>query len=201
MAAPNVLEHQWALWEHRTSEKKSMSTAEWSNLQKKVGTFSSVEDFWRHYAHIPAPSEVFYDGKARKRVGTAPNDRIIESFSIFKEGIAPEWEDAANKYGGEWNLRKSGRQGSPDDVDEWWANLVLGLVGETIDIGDHITGARVVDKSNGKGAHPVYRVELWLRTKDDAVKETIKKRLIDVMTEGRGAKNLGEQFQWKLHGV
>jgi translation initiation factor 4E len=175
-------------------------------------------------------------------VGTAPNDRIIESFSIFKEGIAPEWEDAANKYGGEWNLRKSGRQGSPDDVDEWWANLVLGLVGETIDIGechmrlksapgasdarpvaglrfrsavgrvspfcastsligDHITGARVVDKSNGKGAHPVYRVELWLRTKDDAVKETIKKRLIDVMTEGRGAKNLGEQFQWKLHGV
>lgn len=43
-------------------------------------------------------------------------------------------------------------------------NMVLGLVGETIDVGDEICGARVVDKS--KGHHVVYRFELWLRSND-----------------------------------
>lgn len=43
-------------------------------------------------------------------------------------------------------------------------NMVLGLVGETIDVGDEICGARIVDKS--KGHHVVYRFELWLRTND-----------------------------------
>lgn len=42
--------------------------------------------------------------------------------------------------------------------------MVLGLVGETIDVGDEICGARVVDKS--KGNHVVYRFELWLRSND-----------------------------------
>lgn len=41
---------------------------------------------------------------------------------------------------------------------------MLGLVGETIDVGDEICGARVVDKS--KGGHAVYRFELWLRSND-----------------------------------
>ncbi|CAN0383716.1 unnamed protein product [Discosporangium mesarthrocarpum] len=44
--------------------------------------------------------------------------------------------------------------------------MVLGLVGETIDHGDEICGARVVDKS--KGNHVVYRFELWLRSQDQS---------------------------------
>lgn len=147
-----------------------MTKQEWANLQKKVFEFSTVEDFWRNFDYVPKPSEVFYDGKSRKRVGQPPQDRIIESFSLFKRGIAPEWEDKENINGGEWNLRKQGR--NPDEaglLDEWWENLVLGLVGETIDIGDYVTGARVVDKSNGKGSALVYRIELWLRTKDEQV--------------------------------
>lgn len=43
-------------------------------------------------------------------------------------------------------------------------NMVLGLVGETIDVGDEVCGARVVDKS--KGGHAIYRFELWLRNND-----------------------------------
>ncbi|CAN0199650.1 unnamed protein product, partial [Laminaria digitata] len=42
--------------------------------------------------------------------------------------------------------------------------MVLGLVGETIDVGDEICGARVVDKT--KGQNNVYRFELWLKTTD-----------------------------------
>lgn len=45
-------------------------------------------------------------------------------------------------------------------------NMVLGLVGETVDVGDEICGARVVDKS--KNSHNVYRFELWLRSNDNS---------------------------------
>ena len=177
-----------------------MTAKEWANNQKKVFSCATVEEFWKSYAFLPSPSEVFYDGKSRKRVGPAPDDRFIESFSLFKDGIAPEWEDPQNIAGGEWNLRKSGR--GPDDMDAWWTNLVLGLIGETIDSGDDIAGARVVDKSNGKGAHSVYRIELWLKTKDDLIKDQLKLKMIDVMTDGTGGgRGFNDQFQWKLHGV
>ena len=39
----------------------------------------------------------------------------------------------------------------PDQVDIYWENLVLALIGETIDEGDEICGCRVVDKSARKG--------------------------------------------------
>mmetsp|Transcript_24630 Transcript_24630/g.76937 ORF Transcript_24630/g.76937 Transcript_24630/m.76937 type:complete len:218 (-) Transcript_24630:41-694(-) len=194
-------EHTWTLWEHKSAEKKTMTKDEWANLQTKLFTFNTVEDFWKYYVHIPTPSEVFYDGKARKRVGAPPGDRFIESFSLFKEGISPEWEDAANSSGGEWNLRKSGRGGESGVVDEWWQNLVLGLVGETIDDADHVCGARIVDKSGNKGSSGVFRLELWLRTKDSKITERLKKQMIEIMTEGKGSKNLGDQFQWKMHGL
>lgn len=51
-------------------------------------------------------------------------------------------------------------------VASWQENMVLGLVGETIDVGDEICGARVVDKS--KNNHNVYRFELWLRSNDNS---------------------------------
>ena len=41
---------------------------------------------------------------------------------------------------------------------------VLGLVGETIDEGDEITGARIVDKSRQR--NKIYKLELWY--KDDS---------------------------------
>ena len=105
-AGPHKTQHKWVFWEHRYSEKKTMTAKEWANNQKKVFSFETVEEFWKSFAFIPQPSEVFYDGSARKRVGPAPNDRCIESFSLFKEGIAPEWEDPLNISGGEWNLRE-----------------------------------------------------------------------------------------------
>ena len=40
---------------------------------------------------------------------------------------------------------------SPDQLDTYWENLVLALIGETIDVGDEICGCRVVDKSSKKG--------------------------------------------------
>ena len=194
----HALEHAWAIWEARCPEKKNLSEEEWANLQQQLCEFDTVEGFWRYFHHIPPPSEVFYDGRAKKRVGSPPNERTIEAFSLFKKGVRPAWEDPANKLGGEWFLRKSLRA---DEVDEYWRNLVLGLVGETIegDPGDMITGARVVDKSNGRGQAPTFRLELWLRTKDDKLSAQLKECMLSTITGGSPVRGLAEGFQWKLH--
>lgn len=66
-------------------------------------------------------SEVFYDGVNRKEV----EGRTIDGFSVFKKGIRPEWEDAANRSGSELTCRK---QMQMDVLDGYWENLVLGTL-------------------------------------------------------------------------
>lgn len=198
-AGPHPLEHKWTFWEQKKAEKKTMSKKEWGELQRKLFTFDTVEEFWKYFAHVPPPTNVFYDGKAAKRVGKAGEERVIESFSLFKEGIAPEWEDSANISGGEWNLRTN--RSMVAGIDDWWQNLVLGLVGHTIAEKDEICGARIVDKSGNKGSNQVFRIELWLRTKDPKMIKAIRDKMIDVMTDGKPPRGFHDQFQWKMHGV
>eukprot|EP00953_Heterococcus_sp_UTEX-ZZ885_P008206 4924-Heterococcus_DN1.PRE.1 len=73
------LQNTWSIWEHEASKNSS----DWGSNMSDLGNFNTVEDFWRYYNNIPKPSQVFFDGKSKKRVG----DRQIESFSIFKKGI------------------------------------------------------------------------------------------------------------------
>jgi hypothetical protein len=175
-AAAKPLQFKWSFWENRISNQKSMQTQDWKNLQQHLCSFNNTEDFWHYYGGLPKPSAVFYDGKERmrRRVGKEGEERIIESFALFKNGIEPSWEDDGNIRGGEWWIR---RQVQPGMLDRWWENLVrlamlfmllfeappphtlthkplnrssaqvLGLVGCTIENGDDIAGARVVDKS------------------------------------------------------
>ena len=129
--------------------------------------------------------------------------RAIEAFSIFKKGIRPEWEDVANRTGGEFTCRKFFQ---PEQLDVYWENLVLGLIGETIDEGDEICGCRVVDKSTGKGkaSRTVYKLELWLRSSNDEVADKIRIRLSDALTDGEaskpGGRNKNPDFEYKKRG-
>eukprot|EP00953_Heterococcus_sp_UTEX-ZZ885_P008207 4924-Heterococcus_DN1.PRE.2 len=96
--------------------------------------------------------------------------RAVDCLKPQQQGIStkslycrrPEWEDAANATGGEWSCRE---RLTTHALDTYWENLVLGLIGETIDWGDEyvcmytvtvhaqICGARVVDKSRGKDTY------------------------------------------------
>lgn len=162
--------------------------------------FKTVEDFWRYFTFIPKPSEVFFDGECRKRVG--PELKTVEEYSLFKKGIEPEWGDPANVIGGEWFCRQSF---DPDVLDLYWQNLVLGVVGETIEEAsdedktyeDHINGVRVVDKSRG---YPVYKVEIWINTKDEKIRNRIRTTLMDIITDGQpAARKASPKFEWKDH--
>lgn len=98
------LQDQWTLWylEH----KKGM---DWENMQHKVTSFSTVEDFWSLHNHIVGPSLL----------------KDLNDYSLFKGSIRPMWEDKANKHGGRWILN-FGRhlQQHRNDLDEMWLDTV-----------------------------------------------------------------------------
>jgi hypothetical protein len=118
----------------------------------------------------------------------------VNSFSIFKKGIKPEWEDNANKSGGEWFCRK---RMEPAQLDEYWLNLVLGMIGETIDKGNEITGCRVVDKSKQQ---IIYRMELWFRRSDMTIANELKEKMQECLADsGGGAMRSVPQFNFRGH--
>lgn len=97
---PHFLESEWVMWEHRAPDKNSKS---YEDNMAKLCEFATIEDFWRLWNNIPKPSAIFYDGRTKKKF----KDRTVESFSLFKKGVKPEWEDAANRTGAEWFCRKT----------------------------------------------------------------------------------------------
>ena len=131
------------------------------------------------FIYLHCYSEVFGDGQTRIVV----DGRTIKAFGVFKKGIQPAWEDAANKNGSELQALKTF---TPEVLNTFWENLVMGLVGETIDEGDEICGCRVVNQT--RKMKPTYKFELWLRTADDQLCGKIKNRLCDVLTDGEASK-------------
>ena len=96
---PHFLESEWVIWEHRSPDKNSKS---YEDNMEKLCEVATIEDFWRAFNNIPKPSMIFFDGRTKKKFA----NRSVESFSLFKKGIKPEWEDAANRTGAEWFCRK-----------------------------------------------------------------------------------------------
>lgn len=87
---------------------------------KKIESFDTVEAMWRVYNHLVRPNEL-------------PN---TTDYHLFKEGIKPVWEDAANRRGGKWMVRvKKGLS------SHFWEELVLAMAGEQFDVGNEICGA------------------------------------------------------------
>ena len=75
------LENAWTLWFFKNDRSKK-----WEEMQSPVLTVRTVEDFWSLYHHIELASLL--------PAGT--------DYSLFKEGIFPDWEDRRNKEGGRW---------------------------------------------------------------------------------------------------
>lgn len=91
----------------------------------------------------------------------------------------------------------------------------MGVVGETIENYDMdakntqqqngssrkpcINGARVVDKSR---QYPMYRLEIWMNTRNPEIKERIKQRMIEIITDGQPPSRKGHpKFDWKDHSA
>jgi translation initiation factor 4E len=206
------------MWEHKANTG-SKDPEKWKENMKQLCEFNTVEGFWQYFNHLPKPSEVFFDGESRKKVtelvqqgeennsGLDDGEKMVEEYSLFKKGIEPEWGDAQNVNGGEWFCRQFFEA---EVLDLFWTNLVMACIGETIEdaidkdskgtFQSYINGARVVDKSRN---FPLYKIEIWLNTRDPIIREQIKDKLIDVLTDGQVApsRKMQPKFDWKDHSV
>mmetsp|Transcript_11881 Transcript_11881/g.16863 ORF Transcript_11881/g.16863 Transcript_11881/m.16863 type:complete len:207 (+) Transcript_11881:229-849(+) len=193
------LESEWVLWEHAGGANKDPN--KWKENMKELCSFKTVEGFWQYFNHLPRPSEVFFDGESRKKIG--PQQKTIEEYSLFQRGIEPEWGDPQNVVGGEWFCRQ---YLEPQILDLYWHNLVLGVIGGMIETeaeSVHINGARVVDKGR---AYPMYRLELWINTRDAGIKERVRTRMVELLTSEQqaggpssGNRKTQPKFDWKDH--
>ncbi|XP_022215315.1 eukaryotic translation initiation factor 4E1 [Drosophila obscura] len=144
------LEHTWTLWYLESDRSKS-----WEELQNEITSFDMVEDFWSLYTHIKPPSEI----------------RFGSDYSLFKKGIQPMWEDEANKFGGRWVIT-TGRR-TKLELDKLWLDVILILIGESVDHPDEICGAVInlrgkqnkisVWTANGQNESAVIHIGLKLR--------------------------------------
>lgn len=207
---PIPLKYTWSLWEQLQQNQPANIPAEqaapaanqsanYGDLTRKVVSISDIQSFWRYFAHLPQPSSILGESMKviRKEVGEETG-HTLAALMLFKEDIRPEWEDDANKNGGHFQFTlqlersrstKEGGQVSGKDnwlaqTDEYWNNLVLGLIGGTLDSDDFVTGIRLVDKVKlpvKPGARPVghIRVEIWFRNAKDTAKITALEEAVE----------------------
>jgi len=158
------LSQTWSLWYNRGDPSLT-----WAENQKVVGTMRTAEEFWQLQQLLSPPSSL-----------PAGVD-----LALFRAGVSPDWEDAANITGGRWLARREHRQ-----VDDAWLNLLLFLIGEHADMrGELVTGAVVSVRKAGD------RLALWISEADN---------LETVVKVGRAVKErLGlrrqERLRFSLH--
>lgn len=144
-------------------QSNDAKSAAYSDATHKVASFSTVKNFWRYWNHLPQPSELL-DGKKFVRE-TGDNRNVVDALMLFREGVKPEWEDAENATGGHFQFQLKPQIG-PGGIDEYWNNIVLGMIGGTVEPADMITGVRLVDKL-GVGRAPSVRIEVWFANFED----------------------------------
>jgi translation initiation factor 4E len=106
------LQNAWTLWFFKNDKSRT-----WEENQRPIITVTTVEDFWSLYNHIEVASRL------------PPG----ADYSLFKEGIFPDWEDPRNQEGGRWIITLDKRQ-QEKHLDSYWLEIIFFLIGEH---GDH----------------------------------------------------------------
>ncbi|PWA21067.1 hypothetical protein CCH79_00020545, partial [Gambusia affinis] len=122
------LQNRWSLWFFKNDKSKT-----WQANLRLISKFDTVEDFWALYNHIQLSSNLMSGC----------------DYSLFKDGIEPMWEDEQNKRGGRWLITLT-KQQRRSDLDRFWLETLLCLVGEAFDdYSDDVCGAVVNIRNKG----------------------------------------------------
>ncbi|CAH7685441.1 hypothetical protein BY996DRAFT_7041386 [Phakopsora pachyrhizi] len=162
------LQHSWTLFfdsratlasAKRSSASGPIGGQAYEAALQTIGTFNTVEDFCRFFNWTVRPSQM----------------DMHSSVQLFKSGIKPMWEDPANSKGGKWTMTMKSNSNLAL-LDKLWTYLVLGLVGEQVDLYDDVCGAIVSTRPKGN------RVQIWVREKGNVEKVNgLGKRLISLL--------------------
>ncbi|OQR92393.1 eukaryotic initiation factor 4E [Achlya hypogyna] len=158
MADETALQNAYCFWymKKNTGGKAALDDQEsYEKSIKELGEFKTVQGFWRLYDHLIRPNDL-------------PN---TTDYHLFKAGIKPMWEDAANRRGGKWMIRI--RKGISS---RYWEDLVLAIIGEQFDVGNEICGAVMSIRYNED------IISLWNRNADNneacyRIRDTMRKLL------------------------
>ncbi|GAN11413.1 eukaryotic translation initiation factor 4E-1 [Mucor ambiguus] len=147
------LQNTWTLW--FDNPPKKASAASWSQNLKEIVNVSTVEDFWGVHNNIVKVNHL----------------ELNTNYHVFKKGIRPEWEDAANANGGKFSIQFP-RNRTGEAINDYWLNLILAMLGEQFKYEDEICGAVVSVRK------VFYRVALWIKSSERNERiETIGRQL------------------------
>mmetsp|Transcript_30643 Transcript_30643/g.55990 ORF Transcript_30643/g.55990 Transcript_30643/m.55990 type:complete len:240 (+) Transcript_30643:73-792(+) len=187
------LRHGWTIWEQimQTPESK----AQYSDATHRIASFNTVKGFWRYWNHLPQPSELV-DGKKFVR-DTGDTTSVVDALMVFRNGIKPEWEDPVNASGGhfQFQLKPSLGDGKGGIIDEYWNNIVLGMIGGTLEPADMVTGARLVDKLGQTRAASI-RIEVWFSNFEDTEKVDMLQRNLEKCMSTRLDGTVAKEAPW-----
>jgi len=132
----NPLKTSWTFWYSAGNRKLS-----WKQNQVKISTVDTAEQFWLLISQLNPPGKI----------------PAGYTFSVFKTGILPDWEDAPNIEGGRWMIpcRKSD---GVEKFDSKWLDILFMLVGEQMDEESIlINGVEACARNKGN------RLEVWVK--------------------------------------
>lgn len=95
---------------------KGMTDQEWAQSITTLGTFNSIQLFWRYFNNLPLKK--------------LPSDANVR---FFKKGIKPTWDDPANVNGGKWVLK-------PKDPEAVFCDIALAVIGCALPSSDDVCG-------------------------------------------------------------
>lgn len=162
---PLPLKNKWVIWEQIVKKDDQRNNNDYKGHTKPLVSFDSVQSFWNLWFSIPQPSELS-TSKRLARECVDGSEHFVDAIMVFRNNIQPMWEDALNQDGGHFDYRFKPSEVASHTVDEYWNNIVLGLIGSNIPQGEYINGVRLVDKLASK--YPVIRIEVWFRNLGEA---------------------------------
>jgi translation initiation factor 4E len=149
----NALHSRWTFWYHRRGGVAK--SADYNDNIKGIGSFGTVEAFWKIYDHIVRPNEF----------------KVTTDYHLFREGVKPTWEDPVNHEGGKWMIRlKKGI------ASHYWENLLMAIIGEQFDVGDEVCGA-VVSVRNNEDIISVWNKNADNKEATNAIRDQMRKSL------------------------
>lgn len=110
------LETAWTFWYDKHSSDKKESDQYMEGL-RQLGSFSTIQGFYRHYSYLRRPSEL-------------PRDY---NCYMFRKHYKPMWEEFPE--GGCWIIRIK-RKAAQNYVNHMWENLLIACIGEVFEMPD-----------------------------------------------------------------
>jgi len=130
------LQSSWSFW--FSVGDKNLS---WERNQIKICTVSTIEQFWYVTCQLQPPSNI----------------STGHTYSVFRAGVLPDWEDKANVSGGRWMIPCPRRE-RDEKLNERWLDILIMMVGEHMEeYSGLVNGAEACLRKKGD------RIEVWMK--------------------------------------